>query len=121
MAKPGCATCPGQSGVLGQMQQLGYQATDADMVLVEYIGTETKRYFRGIGSRQRYPFGTCIGCKERYVLREDLGGFLADPARFIVHLDNTNAKQLANVVPITSGDGAVSGVSANSEDAGSGI
>jgi hypothetical protein len=86
---------------------MGYQATDADMVLVEYIGTETKRYFMGVGSRQRYPFGTCIGCKERYVLREDLGGFLADKARFVVHLDNTNVQRLANVVPIPSGDGTV--------------
>lgn len=115
----GCPTCP-NSGI-SQMQTAGIQMTDAEMVLVEYIGTETKRYFLGISSRQRYPFGTCIGCRERYVLREDLATFMADRARFVVHLDNTSTEQLQSNPSIVDGDGAVPSTSESTEEVGSGV
>lgn len=105
----GCPTCPGGAGgVYPELLQMGLRATDAEMVLVEYVGNNpTKTYYRGVSSRTRYPFGAFDGGTERYVLREDLGGFLNDQSRFRVHLNNTSTEYLQGMSPPTEGDGTI--------------
>lgn len=116
----GCATCPGSRLTFNELLRMGPDFTDADMVKVEYIGPDKgKQYFIGISSRQRYPFGYCIGCTERYVLREDLGGFLADTANFRVYSADNSTQQLAGVASSSTGEGSLGYPTDDKEQSGS--
>lgn len=86
----GCNACAQRAAAM-QRSMGAIDPSSGDVVLVEYTGNSSKRYYPGVVSGRTYAFGTGQGLQEKYVLVEDISGFSGKPD-FTVHSnveDNT--------------------------------